>query len=172
MRSTGGRRSGSTRYAYGLIGDAAEAQDLTQEAYARAWRRWRTVRAYHEPEAWLRVVRDPPGHGSVAAARSPPGGPVRPYARPNPSSRPPRRRYCSSAALRTLPLVQRRALVLHYLLDHSVADIAHETQTNANTVKSWLARGRARLAAALGDLNPATDENDTAGAMRGEIRDR
>ncbi|WP_425455244.1 RNA polymerase sigma factor [Allorhizocola rhizosphaerae] len=26
------------RYAYGLTGDLAEAQDLTQEAYARAWR--------------------------------------------------------------------------------------------------------------------------------------
>ena len=76
------------------------------------------------------------------------------------------------AALRTLPLAQRRALVLHYLLDRSVADIANEAKTNANTVKSWLARGRAGLAAALGDLNPSTDENESAGATRGEINGR
>ncbi|HCU50479.1 MAG TPA: hypothetical protein DGG94_11880 [Micromonosporaceae bacterium] len=29
------------RFAYGLTGDLAEAQDFTQEAYARAWQRWR-----------------------------------------------------------------------------------------------------------------------------------
>jgi RNA polymerase sigma-70 factor (ECF subfamily) len=55
------------------------------------------------------------------------------------------------AALRKLPMSQRRAIVLHYLLDRSVADIATEMQTNANTVKSWLARGRAGLATRLGD---------------------
>jgi RNA polymerase sigma-70 factor (ECF subfamily) len=76
------------------------------------------------------------------------------------------------AALRTLPMVQRRALVLHYLLDRSVADVAKETQTNVNTVKSWLARGRAGLAAALGDLNPSADQNKAEGAMRGDINGR
>jgi RNA polymerase sigma-70 factor (ECF subfamily) len=64
-------------------------------------------------------------------------------------------------ALRALPLVQRRALVLHYLLDRSVADIAAETDTNVNTVKSWLARGRSGLAAVLGQ------QSETAHAHRG-----
>ena len=41
------------RYAYGLTGDAAEAQDLVQEAYARAWQRWRRVSGYDNAEAWL-----------------------------------------------------------------------------------------------------------------------
>ena len=44
------------RYAYGLTGNATDAQDLAQEAYARAWQHWRTVRECDEPEAWLRVV--------------------------------------------------------------------------------------------------------------------
>ena len=39
---------------------------------------------------------------------------------------------------------------MHYLLDLSVADIAHETGTSVNTVKSWLSRGRHSLAAVLG----------------------
>jgi len=41
---------------YALIGDLTEAQDVTQEAYARAWQRWRRVREYDDPEAWVRTV--------------------------------------------------------------------------------------------------------------------
>ena len=44
------------RYAYGLSGDPAEAQDLVQEAYARAWQRWRRLSGYEDPEAWPRLV--------------------------------------------------------------------------------------------------------------------
>lgn len=55
------------------------------------------------------------------------------------------------AALKTLPIDQRKALALHYLLDQSVADIAAEMSAPVNTVKSWLARGRANLAAKLGE---------------------
>src|SRR3954454_9843294 len=44
------------RYAYGLTGDPGEAQDLVQEAYARAWPRWRRLAGYDDPGAWLRLV--------------------------------------------------------------------------------------------------------------------
>jgi RNA polymerase sigma-70 factor, ECF subfamily len=157
------------RYAYGLTGDAAEAQDLTQEAYARAWRRWRSVRAHDEPEAWLRVVvtRLATDRWRRLGVRRAAAAALRP---PEPAQPPSETTLLLVAALRTLPLAQRRAVVLHYLVDRSVADIANETQTSVNTVKSWLARGRAGLAAALGDLNPSTDE--TAGAMRGESDER
>lgn len=53
-------------------------------------------------------------------------------------------------AMRTLPAAHRRALALHYLLDRSVSEIAAETGASTGTVKSWLSRGRAGLAAALG----------------------
>jgi RNA polymerase sigma-70 factor (ECF subfamily) len=150
------------RYAYGLTGDATEAQDLTQEAYARAWQRWGRVRTYDEPEAWLRMVvtrlatdrwRRLVVRGAFSRMQ-PPAEPVPP---------PSENTVILVRALRTLPLVQRRALVLHYLLDRSVADIADETGTNVNTVKSWLSRGRAGLAAALGQ------GNETAHAHRGGI---
>jgi RNA polymerase sigma-70 factor, ECF subfamily len=159
------------RYAYGLTGDATEAQDLTQEAYARAWRRWRSVRAYHEPEAWLRVVvtRLATDRWRRLGVRRAASAALRP---PEPTQPPSEITLLLVAALRTLPLVQRRALVMHYLLDRSVADIANETQTSVNTVKSWLARGRTGLAAVLGDLNPSTDESEAADAMRGEISGR
>ena len=41
---------------YAMTGDRAEAQDCVQEAYARAWQRWGTVRGYGDPEAWVRTV--------------------------------------------------------------------------------------------------------------------
>lgn len=181
-RGTSGRLA---RYAYGLVGDPTEAQDLTQEAYARAWRRWRMVRDYHEPEAWLRVVvtRLATDRWRRLAIRRAVNATLRP---PEPIQPPSETTVLLVAALRTLPLAQRRAIVLHYLLDRSVGDIANETQANLNTVKSWLSRGRAGLAAALGDRSttdspatdsPATDRrstggNDAAGAMRGETSER
>ncbi|WP_430779619.1 RNA polymerase sigma factor [Actinoplanes sp. G11-F43] len=39
------------RYAYALVGDPGDTQDVVQEAYARAWRHWRTVAAHPAPEA-------------------------------------------------------------------------------------------------------------------------
>ena len=43
-------------YMYAVCGDRTEAQDLTQEAYARAWQRWPRVSGYEDPEAWVRTV--------------------------------------------------------------------------------------------------------------------
>lgn len=44
------------RQFYAMCGDLGEAQDIAQEAYARAWQRWSTVSAYDSPEAWIRTV--------------------------------------------------------------------------------------------------------------------
>jgi hypothetical protein len=49
------------RYAYALTGNLADAQDLTKEAFARAWQRWGSVSGCDSPEAWARQ--------RVAAAR-------------------------------------------------------------------------------------------------------
>ena len=54
-------------------------------------------------------------------------------------------------ALRTLPMHQRQAIVLHYLADLPVEEIAHLLAVPSGTVKSRLARGRRALAAKLGD---------------------
>ncbi|AEV88164.1 RNA polymerase sigma24 factor [Actinoplanes sp. SE50] len=137
------------RYAYGLTGDPGEAQDLVQEAYARAWQRWRRVSGYEDPEAWLRLVVNRLstdrwrrlGIRRARAAAEPPPAPVAP---------PSEDLVLLVRAMRELPDAQRRALALHYLLDRSVADIATETGVALGTVKSWLSRGRAALAAALG----------------------
>ncbi|MBW6437895.1 SigE family RNA polymerase sigma factor [Actinoplanes hulinensis] len=138
------------RYAYGLTGDPGEAQDLVQEAYSRAWQRWRRVSGYDDPEAWLRLVVNRLsadrwrrlGVRRARAAAEPPLPPVNP---------PSEDVVLLVRAMRELPDKQRRALALHYLLDRSIAEIAAESGATQNTVKSWLSRGRAALAAALDD---------------------
>jgi RNA polymerase sigma-70 factor, ECF subfamily len=137
------------RYAYGLTGDVAEAQDLVQEAYARAWQRWRRVSGYDNAEGWLRLVvtrlaMDRWRHLRVRRIRAAAAGPPPPVPPPSEDT------VLLVTAMRTLAPAHRRALVLHYLLDRSVADIAAETGAALGTVKSWLSRGRAELATALG----------------------
>ena len=41
---------------FAVTGDLAEAENVLQEAYARAFARWAQVRAYDLPEAWVRRV--------------------------------------------------------------------------------------------------------------------
>jgi RNA polymerase sigma-70 factor, ECF subfamily len=61
-----------------------------------------------------------------------------------------------TTALRSLPVAHRQALALHYLLDLPVAEVAAEAGVPVNTVKSWLARGRAELGAALAGTSSMT----------------
>lgn len=142
------------RYAYGLTGDPGEAQDLVQEAYARAWQRRNRLTGYEDPEAWLRLVvnrlsTDRWRRLSVRRARAASEPPLPPAPPPSEDV------VLLVRAMRTLPAAHRQALALHYLLDRSVAEIAAETGASTGTVKSWLSRGRAGLAAALG-----TDETE------------
>jgi RNA polymerase sigma-70 factor (ECF subfamily) len=152
------------RYAYGLTGDPAEAQDLVQEAYARAWQRWRRLSGYDDPEAWLRLVVNRLsadrwrrlGIRRARAAAEPPLPTVRP---------PSEDVVLLVQAMRELPEAQRRALALHYLLDRSIAEISSETGATLGTVKSRLSRGRTALAAVLGD-NRTTDVAEGARRAR------
>jgi len=142
------------RYAYGLTGDPAEAQDLVQEAYARAWQRRNRLTGYEDPEAWLRLVvnrlsTDRWRRLGVRRQRAAAEAPAPPAPPPSEDV------VLLVRAMRTLPAAHRRALALHYLLDRSVAEIAAETGASTGTVKSWLSRGRAGLATALGPIEPA-----------------
>ena len=59
------------------------------------------------------------------------------------------------AALRTLPVEQRSALVLVDMYGWSVEEAAQVLECPTGTVKSRCARGRARLLPLLRDGNPA-----------------
>jgi RNA polymerase sigma-70 factor (ECF subfamily) len=135
---------------YAYLGDSTEAQDVVQEAFVRAWQRWPKISEYDDPVAWVRRVAwnlATSRHRRLAVVRrflSRAGPPEHhPAASPD--------RVALIAALRRIPEQQRRAVVMHYLADLSVADIAQEIGVAEGTVKSWLHRGRAELARHLSD---------------------
>lgn len=132
---------------YAYTGDLAQAQDVVQEAFARALPRWEQVSGYDDPAAWVRRVA-----WNLATSRWRQLRTFRAYAsrhRPEHVTGPTPDRVALATALATLPASLRRAVVLHYVADLSVADIARQEGVPDGTVKSWLHRGRAALAVAL-----------------------
>jgi len=139
-----------------VIGDLHEAEDIAQEALARAAARWSRLRDYDVPEAWVRRValnlivsnarrtrRRLRALAGLQAARVVPAVSEDAVA--------------LIEALRCLPVRHRQALVLQYLLDLPVEEAARTLGVPAGTLKSWLARGRKALAAQLGEEEVRTD---------------
>lgn len=140
---------GITVQIYAYFGNIADAQDVVQEAFCRAYPRWETLRGYDDPVAWVRRVA-----WNLATSRWRRMRTAMRFARkqreehipgPGPDH------VALTAALATLPERQRRAVVLHYLADLSVAEIARREGVAEGTVKSWLHRARAALAERLTD---------------------
>ena len=131
-----------------VTGDLHEAEEIVQEAFARASTRWARLRDYDVPEAWVRRVAM-----NLAADR---GRRLQRQARAllragPPASVPAVSVEALAEALRTLPMHQRQAIVLHHLVDLPVEEVAAILGTRSGTIKSWLARGRRTLATRLGD---------------------
>ncbi len=133
---------------YAMTGNLADAQECTQEAFARAWQRWNQVRQAQSPEAWVRTVawriaasRWRKARNGIAAMAK--HGPPDHGAPPSPDH------VALVAALRKIPEAQRRAIVLHHLVGMPVEDVAREVGAPSGTVKARLSRGRAALAELL-----------------------
>lgn len=135
-------------FAYGMAGDLGTAQDLTQEGFLRAWRSWSRVSRYESPESWVRlvVVRLATDRWRRLAVRRRAEAAI---GGAPPAPAPTENTVLLVEALRRLPANQRQAVCLHYLLDLPVTEIALETGASVGTVKAWLSRGRAALAALL-----------------------
>jgi len=137
---------------YAMTGNLADAQELVQEAYARAWQRWSSVSTYDDPEAWVRTVawrlaasRWRKAKNGVAALLR--HGPAPDTPEPSIDN------VALVAALRQITEAQRRTVVLHHLVGLSVAEVAHEMNVPEGTVKARLSRGRAALAQLLSDTS-------------------
>jgi RNA polymerase sigma-70 factor, ECF subfamily len=133
-----------------VTGDLHEAEEIVQEAYARASTHWARLRDYEVPEAWVRRV----AMNLAADRRRRLQRQARALLRAGPPAHVPPvsvEALALAEALRTLPMHQRQAIVLHHLADLPVEEVAATLGTRSGTVKSWLARGRRALAAVLGD---------------------
>lgn len=135
-----------------ITGSRHEAEDVAQEAYARALARWGRLRGYDLPEAWVRKValriaidsgrkrRRSLATGVRLAAQRCPAG-------PEPADD---LKYTPlGAALLSLPLHERQVIVLHYVADLPVHVIARESGLSVGTVKTRLAAGRRHLEQSL-----------------------
>lgn len=135
---------------YAMTGNLDEAQDAVQEAYIRAWQRWRTVGAYGDPESWIRTVAYRVAVSSWRRAVNRLAA-LRRLGEPDPVPSPGPDHVALVRALSQLPAEQRRVVVLHHLVGLAVEDIARETGTPVGTVKSRLSRGRHTMAGLLGE---------------------
>jgi RNA polymerase sigma-70 factor (ECF subfamily) len=130
--------------------DLHEAEEVVQEAFVRAAGRWERLEAYDLPEAWVRRVAM-----NLAADRA--RWRRRRELLLRRIGEPPQVPDASvdalalADALRSLPISHRQAIVLHYLVDMPVEEIARTLSVSSGTVKSWLARGRRALASVLGE---------------------
>jgi RNA polymerase sigma-70 factor (ECF subfamily) len=133
-----------------MTGDRCQAEDIAQEAFARALTRWPQVARYDLPEAWVRRVAIRltvdalrrmrravrlsarlAGERDGAGVLRDPGDPLAATA--------------LSVAMMRLPLPQRQVLVLYYLADLPVEQIARDCGISPSTVRNRLAAARDRL---------------------------
>jgi RNA polymerase sigma-70 factor, ECF subfamily len=132
-----------------VLGDLNDAEDVVQEAFTRAAARWSRVRAYEAPEAWVRRVALNQAFTVMRRAKRQ----LRMLGRlapPQAVPEPPSDVLDLLAAMRRLPASQREVLVLHYLVELSLDEVARHLRIPSGTAKSRLARGRRALARALG----------------------
>jgi len=142
---------------YAVCGDLAEAEDAVQDAFVTALRKRSRLASVSNPEAWVRAValnrvRHGWRHASV----------VRRYQAkvpgPQGSVEIGPEHVAIVTALEEVDVDQREAVVLHYLADLPVADIAAQLGIPEGTVKSRLSRARDRLAGLLDDSGDDREE--------------
>jgi RNA polymerase sigma-70 factor, ECF subfamily len=137
-----------------MVGERHQAEDIAQEAFARALTRWPRVASYDLPEAWVRRValRLTIDAGrrmrraaslSVRLAAGQRGAQRDPHDPHDP--RDPLVATALSVALMRLPMSQRQVIVLYYLADLPVEDIARDCGISVGTVRNRLAAARDRL---------------------------
>jgi RNA polymerase sigma-70 factor (ECF subfamily) len=136
---------GSVRRAIALaIGDAGRAEDLTQEAFARAFRHWAKVAKLERPVAWVYVVALNAERKRWKRDRTAPV-PERAAVTVPDTAGAVVGTIVVREALDRLPPRQRAAIVLRYLGDLTVADVASVMGCAEGTVKATVHQALANL---------------------------
>jgi RNA polymerase sigma-70 factor (ECF subfamily) len=135
---------------FALLGDLQEAEDVTQDAFAKASFHWKRIAAYDHPEAWVRRVAFNQAYNSIRRARRW----LAVLARHGPPAHVPAAsadRLDLHRALRRLAPRHREVLVLHYVAELPLDEMARQLRLPLGTVKSRLSRARRALAEEFGD---------------------
>jgi RNA polymerase sigma-70 factor (ECF subfamily) len=132
------------------IGDLDVATEAVDEAYTRAFARWRTVAVLDRPEAWVYRVAS---NWAVSIFRRRRLSMHRLYApdiveMPEPAER------AVHEAVAELDVAHRSVVVCRYLLGWSIAETAAALGLREGTVKSRLHRASAGLRSRLEALDP------------------
>lgn len=138
------------KIAYALSGSRLAAEDLAQEAMLATHRRWKMVRTLDRPEAWTRRVIVNKAMSQYRRRRAE----IRAIARLGLLRGSPPAPLAVELAyvwdkVRGLPQRQAQAVVLFYVDDLPVADVAEVMECSVNTVKVHLHKARQGLAREL-----------------------
>lgn len=144
---------------YALSGSSLAAEELTQDAFLRAHKRWDEITRHPNPEAWVKRVAINLSH-SWLRRRLVEVRVLTRLSRERPAVEP----MTAEAdqlweAVRGLPDQQAAAIALRYHDDRSIDDIAGVLGCSAATIRVHLHRGRKTLALRLGlEYEEQTDE--------------
>jgi RNA polymerase sigma factor (sigma-70 family) len=129
-----------------------EAEDCTQEVFARVWRKAALFDAARgSVPAWLlTLARNVASNLRVHRIPEPVGDQTEDAVDDGPVVE----RFWLESALARLPRHERTVIVLAYHHDRSQSEIAADLAIPLGTVKSWTRRGLNRLATLLGDEGP------------------
>lgn len=140
-----------------LCGDADRADDIVQSAVTTLYTRWRQVRQVDNLDAYVRrslvnafLSERRRRWSRVVLTETLPD-------RPAVAGQPADERLAIRAALKTLPPKQQAVLVLRFLCDLPVSEVAELVGCSPGTVKSQTSDGLAKLRKKLGALAPAGD---------------
>jgi len=140
--------------AYGILGDQAAAEDVTQEVFVKVWQAFDSFDGRAQLSTWIYAITR---NAAISALRKRPRGvsmsedAVAAEVDAVEAARQPEDEGDAQLwrLVEGLPDKQRQAIVLFYQEDRSIEEIAGMLGMPVNTVKTHLHRGRARLAAAL-----------------------
>ena len=164
--------AGLVGLAWSLSGSWAVAEELAQDAFADAYRRWGEVGALERPGAWVRRAvinraasvarhRDVERRGAERlAGRAAVEGDDPSTDRTGDAGADRVDDPAFWAAVRSLPDRQAACVALHYLEERSVEEIAEIVGCRPATVKVHLHRGRRALAERLAHLAPTAVEEE------------
>jgi RNA polymerase sigma-70 factor (sigma-E family) len=138
------------RVAYRILGDRAEAEDIAQEALARATLRWDKL--HDRPEGWISRVASNLALDRYRKVRRHPPAQTGPIGVVDDQTV---ERRDLVVALRRLPRRQREVVVLRYLADFSEADAALALGCSIGSVKTHASRGLSALRRLYGDQETA-----------------